>query len=312
MEDYKDVITDHSRSCLLNVNEDFLTPKRMPRYFYQYSALASFKGIIESNNIWATHWAYLNDAKELKKGLEIAHIVISEMNKMKKFKTNLELFSILEEFINHFAYRETIDPIDAYVLCFSEENDKLNLWRGYGNGYNSIVTGYNTAKLKINEKIAGHPFMGKIVYAEDRQKRMMTRYISKFYENMAKIYKRFPKQESEMRNLIAGHFAAGILFLSLFMKDKYWSEEKEWRIIYLFPSNDFIDFKVTDKGYIPFIKAPIFKEHALKCINGVRLPKSPDFALREKALRMLWKKACNENKIKRNLKVEQSSISIIY
>lgn len=231
---------------------------------------------------------------------------------MEKYKSRRDFFYVLEKFISYFASGEIIDPIDAYVLCFSEEKDKLNLWRGYGNGYNSIAVGYNTAKLEINKKKAGVPFMGKVVYAEGRQKRMMLTYLAKFYETMKKMYKRFPGQKLEVQNCMSSYFVAGILILSLFMKDICWSEEKEWRIIYLFPNKDFLDFKETDKGYVPFIKVPIFKEHAIKCINSVRLPKSPNYALRKKAVEMLWDKFCIEKKNKKNLKVEQSFISIVY
>ena len=284
----------------------------MPRNLHQYSTLSSFKGVIEHNNIWATHWAYLNDAKELKKGIEIAKFVLSDMKNMQRFKSRRNLFSVLEKFISNLTDKEVIGPIDAYVLCFSEEKDKLNLWRGYGNGYNSIVTSYGMSKLETGKQTAGFPFMGKIVYNEDTQKVMMLMYLLEFYEAMEKMYKQYPQQQNEVKDLMSGYFAVGILIISLFMKEKYWNEEKEWRVIYLFPSQDFLDFKETAKGLIPFLHIPIFKEHALKCINGVRLPKSPDFALREKAIRMLWEKTCNENKIKRNLKIEQSSISIVY
>ena len=312
MEDYKNTIHNYAISCILSVKKKYLTPKKTPRNFYQYSALTTFKGVIEHNNLWATHWAYLNDAKELKKGIEIAKFVLSDMKEMKKYKSKHNLFSVLEKFISILTDKEIICPIDAYVLCFSEEKDKLNLWRGYGNGYNSIVTGYDKNKLEISEQTAGLPFLGKVVYNEDTQKIMMLMFLLEFYEAMEKMYKQFPKQRKEIKEFMSGYFAVGILILSLFMKEKYWNEEKEWRIIYLSPNQNLLDFRETDKGFIPFLRIPIFKEHALKCINEVRLPKSPDFTLREKAIKMLWEKSCIENKIERNLKVEQSSISIVY
>ena len=38
------------------------------------------------------------------------------------------------------------------VSVNSEEKDKLSLWRGYGNEYNSVVVGYDVANLKTDEK----------------------------------------------------------------------------------------------------------------------------------------------------------------
>ncbi len=283
----------------------------MPRNFYQYSALSTFRGVIEHNNLWATHWAYLNDAKELKKGLEIAKFVQSDSIIKKAFKP-YNSFRDFENLVSKLSKEEITNNIDAYVLCFSEEKDKLNLWRGYGNGYNSIVTAYDTTKIETSIKTTGFPIMGKVVYDEDRQKVMMLTFLGRYCILTKKLHKKFPKQKEDVKKYLSQYFALGVLILSLFTKEKYWNEEKEWRIVYLFPDRDFLDFKETSKGIIPFLHIPLSKEHVIKCINNIRLPKSPDFALREKAIKMLWEKFCNENKIIKKLKVEQSSISIVY
>jgi len=311
MEDYKNTIYNYAISCILSMKEDFLTPQKIPRNFYQYSTLSTFKGVIEHNNLWATHWAYLNDAKELKKGLEIAKGVHSDPVIKKAFKS-YKSFSDFEKLISRFMQKDKLNTIDAYVLCFSEKKDKLNLWRGYGDGYNSIVTAYDTAKIESNVKTVGFSIKGKVVYDEDRQKVMILTFLGRFCLLAKQMCKKFSKQKEKVEEHMLEYLALGILILSLFMKEKHWNEEKEWRIIYIFPSQNFLDFRKTDKGLIPFLHIPIFKEHALKCINGVRLPKSPDYALRKKAIQMLWDKVCNENKIKKDLKVEESSISIVY
>lgn len=311
MENYENTVHKYAISCILGVKEEFLTPKKFPTNFYQYSALSTFRGVIEHNNLWATHWAYLNDTKELKKGLKIAKFVHSEPIIKKSFKP-YNSFSDFEKLISKLTKKEIINKTDAYVLCFSEEKDKLNLWRGYGNGYNSIVTAYDSAQIKANTGKVDFSIMGRVIYDEDTQKVMMLMFLGRFYLLTKKMCKRFPKQKEKVKILLSGYLAMGILILSLFMKEKSWKEEKEWRIIYFYPSHNSLDFKETDKGFVPFLHIPIFKEHAIKCINGVRLPKSPDFALREKAIKMLWDKSCDENKIKKDLKVDQSSISIVY
>jgi hypothetical protein len=170
----------------------------------------------------------------------------------------------------------------------------------------------STLKIESNVKTVGFSIKGKVVYDEDRQKVMILTFLGRFCLLAKQMCKKFPKQKEKVEEHMLEYLALGILILSLFMKEKHWNEEKEWRIIYIFPSQNFLDFRKTDKGLIPFLHIPIFKEHALKCINGVRLPKSPDYALRKKAIQMLWDKVCNENKIKKDLKVEESSISIVY
>ena len=141
---------------------------------------------------------------------------------------------------------------------------------------------------------------------------MILTFLKQYNEAANKILKKFSKLKDEANIDISAFFLVGILFLSLFMKEKCWNEEKEWRIVFFNPEITFLDFRETDKGLIPFVKVPIFKNHALKCIKKICLLKSPNYALREKAIKMLWNKVCNVNKIKKNLKVKESSISIVY
>ena len=137
-------------------------------------------------------------------------------------------------------------------------------------------------------------------------------YLVRYYEMIEEMYKRFPKQKGEIEKIMKRYFLVGILILSLFIKEKCWKEEKEWRMIFLNPDADFLDFKETANGLIPFVKVPIFKDHAIRCIKNICLPKSSNFALREKAVKMLWEKFCEKNDIKKDLKVKESSISIVY
>ena len=186
------------------------------------------------------------------------------------------------------------------------------MWRGYGDGYNSIVIDYNTADLKIDEKVTGIALIGKINYNEDDQKKMMLMYLTQYCELLEFINQEYPSQKEKAIKYMLGHFIIGIVILSLFMKEKYWNEEKEWRFIFLNPSDELLDFRETDKGFVPFIKAPIFKHNAIKSIKKIRLPKSQNFELRERAMKMLWDKFCNKNNVKKDLEIEQSSISIVY
>ena len=197
MDDYKNVAAKECVECFCWALRIFLIKCKQPRTFYRYSSISAFKGVVEGNNLWATHWAYLNDAKELKRGIEIAHIVFSRIKQIERFTSNADYFSVLEKYV--FKLNNDISfNIDVYVLCFSEEKDKLSLWRGYGNEYNSVVVGYDVANLKTDENNFGLPFIGKVIYDEDEQKKMMLMYLVRYYEMIEEMYKRFPKQKGEI------------------------------------------------------------------------------------------------------------------
>ena len=311
-DDFNKIIGDKASAYLGNVTKTFLVKRKRPKYLSQYSAIPTFKGVIENNNLWATHWAFLNDAKELTKGIETAKEIIADMKKKKNFESKSYSLKVLENLISGLAKKEIFSIISVYVLCFSEKKDNLNMWRGYGDGYNSIVIDYNTADLKIDEKVTGIALIGKINYNEDDQKKMMLMYLTQYCELLEFINQEYPSQKEKAIKYMLGHFIIGIVILSLFMKEKYWNEEKEWRFIFLNPSDELLDFRETDKGFVPFIKAPIFKHNAIKSIKKIRLPKSQNFELRERAMKMLWDKFCNKNNVKKDLEIEQSSISIVY
>lgn len=311
-DDFKKFVGDRATTYLGKVSKTFLVKRKRPKILSQYSAISTFKGVIENNNLWATHWAFLNDAKELKRGLEAAKQVIADIKQNEKLKTKNQYLWVLEDFISSLTKKEIYNIINVYVLCFSEKKDNLNMWRGYGNGYNSIVIDYNTADLDMNGNTIGIPLIGKINYNEDEQKKMMLMYLMQYCELIEKINEHFPSQKNDAVKYMLGYLIVGIVVLSLFMKEKYWNEEKEWRIIFLNPSDELLDFKETDKGFVPFVKVPIFKNHAIKCIKKIRLPKSENFELREHAMKMLWNKFCTSKNIKKDLEVEQSSISIVY
>lgn len=311
-DDFKKMISNKATTYLGNVTKIFLAKRKRPKNLSQYSAIPTFKGVIENNNLWATHWAFLNDAKELTKGIETAKQIIADMKQLKNPESRTLCLKILEKFVKGLTQKEIFSIINVYVLCFSERKDNLNMWRGYGDGYNSIVIDYKTADFEMDEKNTGIFLIGKINYNEDEQKKMMLMYLTQYCELLEFICQKFPSQKENAVKYMLGYFIVGTVVLSLFMKEKYWSEEKEWRFIFLNPNDDLLDFRATDKGFVPFIKVPIFKHNAIQSINKVRLPKSQNFELREHAMKMLWEKYCNKNNIQKDLEIEQSSISIVY
>ena len=209
-EDYAKYIQENCIACLALANRVFLTKKKQPQTIYQYSTISTFKGVIEENNLWATHWAYLNDAKELKKGIEIAKEVFSEIKQIKRFTSNPVHFNVLKNYVSSLGKADLFNKINVYVLCFSEEKDKLSLWRGYGNKYNSIATGYYMSNLGNSKNEIGTPLAGKVIYDEDRQKSMMLMYLARHYEMIEEIHEKFPKHTKKAERFLHNLFLSGI------------------------------------------------------------------------------------------------------
>lgn len=53
------------------------------RTFYHYTNMQAFLGIVNSNHItmWATHYNYLNDKEEIKRGIDLIRDYYNRKNK---------------------------------------------------------------------------------------------------------------------------------------------------------------------------------------------------------------------------------------
>lgn len=109
-----------------------LEPTKSPKGFednsliYQYTSLDAMLGIVRQDSIvmWATHYQYLNDKDEIKKGVEA----------MKKQEASLttEMFENL------------------FIISFSTAVDDLSMWYMYSSGYSGCILGFNKSKIGGN------------------------------------------------------------------------------------------------------------------------------------------------------------------
>ena len=77
--------------CELEIKTMIDAKTQMPSILYQYTDIDAFEGIIENNEIWATHWCYLNDKNELKYGMELIDDSIQWCKKL-KYSTTTKKF----------------------------------------------------------------------------------------------------------------------------------------------------------------------------------------------------------------------------
>lgn len=108
-------------------------PLNKSKFIYHYTSASGLRGIVESNCIWATDIAYLNDKEEVDHG-------ITERNKV--------LNNIVQSSRNSPEYKDFASRIgnikgnrgdNSFVSCFTRNGDQLSQWRGYSNS----VIGYS-------------------------------------------------------------------------------------------------------------------------------------------------------------------------
>src|SRR6266496_2487783 len=99
---------------------------------FHYTSAEGLKGIIESNELWATAY-YLNDAAEMFYGYNVLKEVLDQWlskNSRSEDSITLGLARQLRSSFGDLFEKRLLKPI--YLTCFCEEDNLLSQWRAYG------------------------------------------------------------------------------------------------------------------------------------------------------------------------------------
>lgn len=100
---------------------------------YHYTSAEGLKGIIESNELWATSAYHLNDSAEMFYGYSVLKEVLDQwLNKNPRSEDSitLGLARQLRSSFEDLFEKRLLKP--TYLTCFCEEDNLLSQWRAYG------------------------------------------------------------------------------------------------------------------------------------------------------------------------------------
>ncbi|MEG0282003.1 MAG: DUF2971 domain-containing protein [Clostridia bacterium] len=190
---------------------------------YHYTAVEGLLGIINSNNIWASSFPFLNDSSEIVYGRRLARSIL------------IKNIDIAKDEISKKIYEEClalngVEKKRIYITCFCEKGNLLSQWRGYGKSGLGFSVGLDSNKL--NRVFRKPPYneihIKKVIYNLNTQ----TRIINKYLED-AIIYAKEKNivDEKELKK-IARLTDWEIDQNTAYFKDAAFEEEREWRAIY--------------------------------------------------------------------------------
>ncbi|MGC2048141.1 MAG: DUF2971 domain-containing protein [Gallionella sp.] len=235
-----------------------------------YTSIATLERIMVNDEIWFSNPLYMNDMEELRFGiLEGAqafrqHEAIKfACNDPKRYDLLLNAFEYqLNRFSNEHAF-------DTYVFCLSEhdiEKDTdglLSMWRGYGSNGNGAAIIFDAAQLS---HIGGSPLIiSKVSYASQDDRRQ---WIDAKFREFANLLSKNNVPDDKLY-LPAYALFERIKMFSIFTKHRGFSEEKEWRVVYLrdrdveHRMDGMLHYSIGRNGIEPKFKLKI------KPINGV-------------------------------------------
>ena len=242
---------------------------------YHYTKPEKLLSILESGTIRFSNALYLNDKEEVTYSYKFIINLIDEMPEL-----NENLFSEIKE---HFykKYKNIVDGQDSfnnkfeyYTISFSTDSDNLTLWNNYSKG--QTYTGYNIGFCKKDliadmEKQGFHSVYGNVIYSKETQTtilKLIFEWWNKQFEKLApakKTQKTIEKQQDVFFELI------DILsIVSLFFKNPYFKDEKEYRIIFIshYSPGSYKQTKIFEKNglFIPYIEYK-FRKKTVSSIN---------------------------------------------
>jgi Protein of unknown function (DUF2971) len=110
---------------------------------WHYTDAAGLIGIIQSGEIWCTQVSCLNDSLEQRYFGDLVH---ASVKTLRASNTNLTLGVLLRVADDSLANQD-VAPVGNFVACFSEVEDDLGQWRGYGGGQCGYALGFRVDRV---------------------------------------------------------------------------------------------------------------------------------------------------------------------
>ena len=203
---------------------------KTPELLYHYCSVETFFQIITNQTLRLTNIQYMNDAEELHYGLDM----LGEAE---------DKYKLID--------KRSRDYVNIYAMCFSEEGDLLSQWRGYGDNAEGVSIGFDFSMLRKenqlhiprDKKTNAHYIhsLQQVIYNPEEQEKKISEFLN------------IDKTHNFLEVKLWGRLIASL-------KNSYFDEEKEWRLISSInrslvtnDKDENISFCVTNKNIVPYI-----------------------------------------------------------
>lgn len=164
---------------------------------------------------------------------------------------------------------------DGYTISFSENEDSLTMWRGYGANGCGVAIGFDREKLETMDS-------GKLAQVKYMDSRELVsffpdEFLQGIHDEIIVDTKRNVLPSPKMINRVKGDME--------FVKDRSYADEKEWKFLIQTPDIN-VDFYEKNGLIIPYYKIQI----PLSAINTIIIGPCANSELSLKSLGMLMSK----------------------
>lgn len=285
----KDKKLENNYQAYSNITLNLFDKKDINSILYHYTSIYGLKGIIENKELWVTGMDYLNDSKERRYILEYLQYIIKKLKENNKielvgcleyvlwgiklfFKEDLfedvEIYSVIRKYVTNNLIRRLNN---SYVLSLSKNSDSLTLWGNYSNneGYNIGFDKNSLIDTFINSNSTQYsqPLHGDVLYKGKEHAEDIC--LEEIIMEIEEYYKKCIEYGISREKIVCG-LIGNMIYIGLFIKQKEFMNEEEYRVVFLrenyFEEGFRTEFRIKDSSFIPFIRVP-FNESDIKSIT---------------------------------------------
>lgn len=226
------------RSLFIDLDDfNYLLANR-PRLAH-YTSVQVLEKIVKHEELWFSNPLFMNDLEEMRFGIHQGIIQFDQLRReITQAAGSLERFQAIESaFMGFYRQFEDTHALDVYVFCLSEHKPDdmdgvLSMWRAYGGNGNGAALVFKTDFL-TEPKDDSPLLIGKVHYASREQRRA---WLEAKLRNWCGILAA-NSIPAEKLYLASHSMFTAIKLYALTSKHQGFSEENEWRLIYL-PDRD--------------------------------------------------------------------------
>jgi Protein of unknown function (DUF2971) len=218
------------------------------------------ESIFQTRQIWFSNPLFMNDLQEVRFGLREGYRLLSDLGLFKRaVDTDQRIGLVRNAFTNFFGNFDSQELFDTYVFCLSEHGRSnmdglLSMWRGYGHHGDGVALVFDPKAVTL---VPLSPLViSKVQYASDTDRiEQLEQLLGKWADTTAGA-----NLPDDMLSLAAYAALNEIKIFALTTKHIGFSEEAEWRVVYLLDRDrngllkQFMSYHIGERGVEPKLK----------------------------------------------------------
>jgi hypothetical protein len=217
--------------------------RELPGELWHYTDASGLIGILQTGKIWSTQITCLNDNLEQRYFGDLVHDIVKTKRAQNADPILEPLFRVADEVLNNRDFAAT----GQFVACFSEIEDDLGQWRGYGGGECGYAIGFRSQGILDVGNSRPDSLLAPMNYEDKRHNTIVADVV-----RMGEIYFRqglsrgLPDVEKWAREFVAA-FDEQLSFIACAVKHPKFCGEAERRIVTLLQPGEHMALQFRQK-----------------------------------------------------------------